>query len=274
MDWDMPHHRGVGLTFEVLQPPGAYQVLSCLYRRPRLLRSEVVDAIDAQARAYAPLVGERHVVEGIRRLLGSLVELGLVDRRVPGSPGSYARYEVTPLGAGLVEVMAPVTDWAMTWFYALVLATRKRLKLPPLPGPILPAWRQRDEMTALAIGLFEPRWASPVMSYVDSAGERGAGPADLMERINRDLESLSGAEAIERRLVPETANSALRYLVGIGLLEKVPEPPRVWYRPTRCGRALLDARWEVSGWGIEHDAELFKIVSATSVWYRRSGSDG
>lgn len=272
MQWDIPHLRGVGFVFEILQPSGTYEVLSTLYEHPRVLRSELEHLVDADAEADAPLVGLRESSGGTRRLLSGLCESGLVLRHTSASPGGCARYELAPLAAGLVESMAPVTDWAMKWFFAVALATRKRLKLPPVAGPILPEWRRPRLMTSLAIDLFEPQWVSPLMAYVDSAGEQGIGPSKLMQAINADLAALEGADAISRRLVPETTNSTLRYLVSMGLLEKYPDPPRVWYRPTRCGADLLATRWKVAEWGMAHDAELFKIVSASSVWYRRAGS--
>lgn len=268
MQWDAAHHRGAGFCQYLLRPTGAYSILTSLCRDPHLRPKDLMNRLAEANIADGPLVGMRDLSEGIGRLLGRLCEQGLIVRCVGGAPGVHTRYDLTRLGAGLVLSLGPLTRWAMSDFSFVVAATRVRFELPPLGGPVSAELRQESLATGMAIGLLASQWSNPLMVYVDSAGPGGIGPNLLRDTINADLDATSGENRVVRRLQQSVMYPTLDRLVARGLLERREDPPRVRYMLSVHGRGLMDAWWHVAeDFGIPHDAELHRIVAATSGWF-------
>lgn len=268
MYWDVQHHRGAGFPLTILRPFGVYSILSNMNEEMHLRPKDLMNLLAVANLADAPLVGMRDLSAGIKDILGGLHDAGLVVRCVGGHHGGHTRYDLTRLGAGLVRAVAPLTDWAMGDFEFVVAATRIRLGLPPLGAPVPAGLRRERTATGMAVGLLSRQWANTVMVYVDSAGPAGIGPLRLEDTVNAAIESSSGPSRVVKRLHRNTLHQTLHGLVGKGLLEHVEDPPRVRYLLTPHGRGLMDAWWQVAeDWGIEHDAELFRIVAATSRWF-------
>ena len=274
MQWDLAHHRGVGFTLYILRPVGVYSILANLRQEPGLSPADLMSRLAESNAADAPLVGLRDLSDGIGGLLGSLRKQGLIARSGYAGPGSHTRYEVTELGAGLVDSLGPLTRWAMGDFEFVVTSIRIRLGLPPLDGPVPAELCRERPATGMAIGLLSHRWSNPIMVYVDSSGPEGIGPQDLEGAINADIAATSGEHRVVRTLRRQALHATLNRLVAKGLLEKHPDPPRMRYVLTGHGRGLMSAWWQVAeDYGIPHDAELFRIVQATSGWFSpQSGS--
>jgi len=269
MQWDLAHHRGAAFPSLILRPVGVYPILTSLCQDPHLRPQDLKNYLAEANLADAPLVGMRDLSEGISGLLRHLREQGLVVRCVYHGPGSHTRYEITRLGAELVGALGPLTAWAMEDFGFLVAATRVRLGLPPLDGPVPESMREEHRATGMAIGLLAGMWSNPLMVYVDSAGCDGIGPLDLEARINADLEATAGPERVVRTLARPMLHDTLNRLVAKGLIVwQAVEPPRVRYRLSPHGRGLMDAWWQIADeWGIARIPELFPIVRATSGWF-------
>lgn len=275
MQWDLAHHRGAGFPLYLLRPVGVYSVLSNLCADPHLRPADLMNRLAEANTADAPLVGLRDLSDGIGGLLGSLREQGLIVRSGYTGPGSRTRYEVTDLGAGLVGALGPLTDWAMGDFGYVVAATRIRLGLPPLASPVPVELCRERPATGMAIGLLSHMWSSPVMVYVDSAGDEGIGPQHLEDAINADIAASSGAGRVVKTLRRPTLHATLNRLVAKGLVEHhAADWPRVRYLLSSHGRGLMSAWWQVAeDFGIPHDEELFRIVQATSGWFAPPSGD-
>lgn len=271
MIWDVTHHRGMGFPLTILRPFGVYSILANLHDEMHLRPRDLMNLLVTANIADAPLVGARDLSAGIGGTLHSLAHAGLIVRCVGGGRGVHTRYDLTRLGAGLVRAVEPLTDWAMDDFDFVVAATRVRLDLPPLDGPV-PEWLRRPRTaTGMAISLLSRLWADTIMVFVDSAGPGGIGPLRLEETVNEALAASSGESRVDRRLHRDTMYRTLHSLEAKGLLERVEDPPRVRYRLTPHGQGLMGAWWRVAeNWGMAHDAELFRIMQATSGWFAPS----
>lgn len=268
MFWDVPHHRGSGFPLHVLRPTGVFSILSSLYQNPHLRPADLANMLAAANTADAPLMGMRDLSGGISGLLSHLRNAGLVVRCA--APGPRTRYDLTRLGAGLVGSLEPLTQWALAEFDFVAAATRVRMGLPPLVGPVPPPIRHPRAAAGMAVGLTDGLWTHTVLVYVDSAGPDGIGPLRLEDTVNAAIDASAGPDRVARHLQRPTLHSVLKHLVAMGLLERREEPPRVPYRLSPQGRGLMDALWQVAeGWGIEHDAELFEIMRKSSGWFRR-----
>lgn len=268
MIWDVPHHRGAGFPLMILRPTGVYSILANLYQEMHLRPVDLMNFLATANVADAPLVGMRDLSAGVGDTLGDLQAAGLIVRCVGGHHGGHTRYDLTKLGAGLIGAVAPITAWAMADFDFVVAATRVRLGLPPLNAPIPPSLRKERSATGMAICLLSGQWANTVMVYVDSAGPAGIGPLRLEDTVNADINASAGKNRVVRTLHRGTLHRTLQRLMAKGLLERRRDPPRVRYLLTSHGRGLMDAWWQVAeGFGIAHDEELFRIVSASSGWF-------
>lgn len=263
MLWDVAHQRGVGFVMHPLQPAGVYSVLSNLNGIYRPRHARLMRLVAAEAEADAPLLGDSVLPHGTKRLLHHLVEAGLVERL-----GGDA-YAVSSLGVGMLWSLAPVAQWALEpeTFDVVASAVRRLRGLPPLREPVDARLRHPKLATALVIHMLTPRWSRWVLECVDSAGEVGISPSKLLDTINATAEGLSGQDRVEWRLTTETAYAVLRRLLSAGLVEKRAVPPRVLYRLTPRGAGLSEALWQVSQWGMKHDAELFRVMVKTSRWF-------
>lgn len=273
MRWSVERRRGAGFTVYPLHLLGAQSILTSLYRHPRLTRTDLMRILTAAAKADEPVVGVRDLPGGIATVLPRLVDAGLVVRCVRGGPGCPSRYEATGLGAALVEHLAPLTGWGLRWFDALAGFERRVRGLPPLARLVPDELRRPGLATGMAVGLLSPRWALVLLMYIDSAGQDGIGPARLQARVNSVLESSSGASRVAYRLTAESMHRTLPRLVDAGLLQRYPAPPQVMYRLTLMGADLMAALWEVSRWGMEHDAELFAMMVRISGWFPNASAD-
>lgn len=273
MIWDVTHHRGMGFPLTILRPFGVYSILANLHDEMHLRPRDLMNLLVTANIADAPLVGARDLSAAIGGTLHGLADAGLIVRCVGGGRGVHTRYDLTRLGAGLVRAVEPLTGWAMDDFDFVVAATRVRLGLPPLRGPIFRAQRRPRTATGMAISLLSRLWADTVMVYVDSEGPGGIGPLRLEETVNAALAASSGENRVDRRLHRNTMYQTLHSLEAKGLLERVEDPPRMRYRLTSHGHGLMGAWWQVAeNWGIAHDAELFKIVAASSGWFPQANS--
>jgi DNA-binding HxlR family transcriptional regulator len=268
MIWDVPHHRGMGFPLSILRPVGVYSILSSLCRDMHLRPVDLMNRLAEANAADAPLVGMRDLSEGIGALLARLREAGLIVRCAGNGPGSHTRYDITRLGAGLVSSLGPLADWAMGDFGFVVAATRVRLGLPPLGGPVPEGLLRPRSATGMAVSLLSGVWSDTVMVYVDCAGDGGVGPLRLEEAVAAALEASSGESRVGRRLHRGTLYRTLHRLVAKGLLERRAEPSQVLYALSPHGRGLMDAWWRVAeDFGIPHDRELFEIMARTSGWF-------
>jgi DNA-binding HxlR family transcriptional regulator len=273
MIWDIPHHRGAGFPLAILRPAGAYPVLAALCAAPESRPADLLERFAAVGAAYAPVIGPQSFTDGVGGTLAYLRSAGLVKRCAGSGLGAHTRYEATALGAGLAGALDPVGAWAMSDFGFVVAATRTRLHLPPLDVPVPAGLRRAHPATALALGLLSGPWSDSVMVYVDSAGPGGIGPGRLEEVVNAALAASSGEDRVARRLYRGTLYRTLHRLLAKGLLERR-EDPRVRYALTVHGRGLMDAWWQVAeGWGVAHDAELFRIVARVSDWFPDASGD-
>lgn len=274
MFWDVPHHRGAGFPLAILRPVGVYSIMSNLHERPFLRPENLRCLLMAANAADAPLVGERDLSGGIRGTLGHLCDVGLLRRSVGGGRGIHTRYDLTGLGAGLIESLGPLTRWAMDDFDFVVAATRVRLGLEPLDGPVPGCLRRARAATGMAVSLMSRLWADTVMAYVDSAGPGGIGPLQLEEAVNAAIDASAGESRVERRLHRGPLYQTLHSLEAKGLLEHVEDPPRVRYLLTSHGRGLMDAWWQVAeDFGIPRDAELFRVIVKTTKWFPHALGD-
>lgn len=268
MYWDVPHRRGAGFPLAILRPVGVWSILSDLYEHMHLSPSGLMALLRAANVADAPLVGLRNLPGDLTDVLTGMVEAELIKRCVGGQHGGHTRYDITPLGAGLVEATLPLAAWAMADWDFVVAATRVRLGLPALDGAVPRPARPVRPATGMAISLLSGQWSSPVMMYVDSAGRGGIGPQQLRDAVNADLSASWGESRVGRRLHQNSLYQTLARLVAKGLLVHVEDPPRVRYLLSPHGRGLMRAWWQVAdGWGIEHDKELFRIVARQTSWF-------
>lgn len=278
MLWDVERHRGAGFVLYPLHLLGAFPVLSHLTENSSLHRVDLAQRLAEDHDRHSSLICLPHVGGGIRKLLTDLRTAGLVKQAGVEYPSGTMLLESTELGAGLVGAVMPVTGWSLRWMPELVLSARLRLGMSPPMVPIQPRWRRPRLATELAVGLLAHRWALTVLVYVDGAECDGIGPADLQARVNADLEASAGASRVEWRLSTQSAYEELRRLVAGGLIvrrvlsEGVP-PSRVQYRLTPMGKDLMGALWEVSRWGMKHDAELFQMVAKISGWFPDATTD-
>lgn len=268
MLWDAAHHRGAGFCQYLLRPTGVYLILTSLCRDMHLRPKDLMNRLAEANIADGPLVGMRDLSGGIGTLLGRLCEQKLIVRCVGGAPGVHTRYDITRLGADLVQSLGPLTEWAMSDFEFVVTSTRIRFDLPPLDGPVPADLRREPRATGMAIGLLASQWSNPLLVYVDSAGPDGVGPNVLRNTINADIDATSGEGRVVRRLQQSVMYPTLDRLVAKGLLVRREDSPRVRYALSPHGRGLMGAWWQVAeNFGIPHDAELFPVVAATSNWF-------
>lgn len=277
MLWDVARQRGAGFVLHPLQPAGVYPVLSTLNCANRLRPGRLERLVAAEAAADMPLMGPADLPQGMKRLLRHLVETGLVERSAGSCAGARPSYAISVLGAGMLRSLTPTARWLLepgtSHFDDAVVAVRQLRELPAIKEPAPERLRHPKLAIGLIVQLLAPRWARPVLMYVDSAGEGGLSPSKLLEQVNGDAEASSGLNRIEWRLRPETAYMVLHHLMSAGLLEKRRVPPRVLYRLTPAGEGLMRALWEVSRWGMAHDAELFAIVARTTGWFPNAPRD-
>lgn len=269
MIWDVPHHRGAGFPLSILRPTGVYSILSSLYQDMHLRPVDLMRLLALANIREAPLMGVRDLSAGIGGTLGDLADAGLLVQCVGGHHGGHTRYDLTRFGARLVAALAPVSQWAMSDFAFVASATRARLGLPPLIGRAPAGLRTERTATGMAIGLMDGLWSTTVMVYVDSAGCDGIGALRLEDTVNAAIDASSGESRVERHLHRGTLYRTLHGLVAKGLLTRVEDPPRVRYLVTPHGRGMMDAWWQVAdGFGIKYDDELFRIVQATTSWFK------
>lgn len=272
MIWDVPHHRGAGFPLSILRPTGVYSILSSLYQDMHLRPVDLLRLLALANIREAPLMGVRDLSAGIGGTLGDLTDAGLLVQCVGGHHGGHTRYDLTRFGAQLIAALAPVSQWAMSDFDFVALATRSRLGLPPMVGRVPAALRRERTATGMAISLLDGLWSTTVMVYVDSAGREGIGALRLEDTVNAAINASSGESRVERHLHRGTLYRTLHGLVAKGLLSRAEDAPRVRYLLTSHGRGLMDAWWQVAdGFGIAHDAELFQIVQKASGWFPKSG---
>lgn len=277
MLWDVARQRGAGFVLHPLQPTGVYPVLSTLNCTSRLRPGRLVRLVAAEAAADMPLMGPSDLPQGMKRLLHHLIEAGLVERFAGACAGARPSYAISALGAGMLRSLTPTAHWLLepgtSHFDDVVAAVRRLRMLPSIKEPAPERLRHPKLAIGLVVQLLTPRWSRTVLEYVDSAGQGGLSPSKLLERINGDAEASSGESRVEWRLRPETTYGVLRHLMSAGLLEKRAVPPRVLYRLTPAGEGLMAALWEVSEWGMAHDAELFEIMVKTTGWFPKPDSE-
>lgn len=270
--WDVSLQRAAGMTVQVLRPVGWYSILAHLFEDPCLHPAELCRLLITADAADAPMVGARGFdLHGVSHRLTLLRACGLIiNCDGCAAFGAHTSYQLTYLGAGMVESLAEVTQWGLDHFDLALAAARVRAHLGRMPGTVDPALRRPRQATGMALGMLAPRWSFSLLVQVGIAGDRGVESGAAQDAINGILDGMP--ERVRLHLNEATRHRVLRYLESSGLVVRRREArfgrrARVLYCPTDAGARLVDALRTVGKWAVAHDGALSAAVMATSPWF-------
>lgn len=271
MPWDATHRRAAGFTIEILRHAWVLGSLSVLAEHPHLRPADVHMLLRHANEANAPAVGlQRLEFATVSKTLRELNVAGLAVRCDHNEgPGGHTIYEITRLGAGMLDSLRDVGEFGQQHWEHLVAATRAQRGLPhdwPVPPPFPGTLGVRAGI-GMSIGLLGVRWAFAMLSFLV---QRPWTPQDLQDRINEGVlrqPDLAG----RRHLGTSQRQHVLNHLQDAGLVirslhQRVSGLRWVQYSSTPMGRDLMTALWTVAKWGVEWDRELWRIMAMRAGW--------
>lgn len=267
MIWDAAHRRAAGFAVEILRPRWVFSILATLAEHAHLHPVDLLRLLSNANERNAPAVGMRELsYDMVTAKVRELHDDGLIVQCWPHKAhGARTTYELTRLGAALIEGLDDIGAWGAAHYERVVRATRARhgitgsAPIPPLPASD-PAYAARL-CKGMAIGLLGQRFAFAVLVGTQSPISPGALGDLINARIAADGRT-SGFRPLGTNR-HEILNALMRSGLVARVVTPVPgRPPRVMYQHSTMGARLLGALWPVGHRLLEHDAELFRIVAA------------